>query len=142
MKWDSRPKQKQETTRYAILINKTNRHNSLVARVPASSSVKGGVGYIFGATILTDFITVYLYVKKRTFTNAQTQFTCCHTYIKLVLFRSGCSFFLVFFLFNWKTGGEERRNGSIPMVRPGQIRSDSLITGNLIHIMPFRGESK
>ena len=99
MKWDSRPKQKQDTTRYAILINKTNRHNSLVARVPASSSVKGGVRYIFGATILTDFITVYLYVKKRPFTNAQTQFTCCHTYIKLVLFRSGCSFFSVFFLF-------------------------------------------
>ena len=67
MKWDSRPKQKQDTrhtTRYAILINKTNRHNSLVARVPASSSVKGGVRYIFGATILTNFITVYLYAKK------------------------------------------------------------------------------
>ena len=30
MKWDSRPKQKQNTTRYAILINKTNRHNSHV----------------------------------------------------------------------------------------------------------------
>ena len=100
MKWDSRPKQKQETTRYAILINKTNRHNSLIAGVPASRSVKGGVRYIFGATILTDFITVYLYVKKRPFTNARTQFTCCHTYIKLVPFRSGCSFFSVFFLIN------------------------------------------
>ena len=64
MKWDCRPKQKQDTTRYAILINKTNRHNSLVARVPASSSVKGGVRNIFGATILTNFITVYLYAKK------------------------------------------------------------------------------
>ena len=82
MKWDSRTKQKQDTTRYAILINKTNRHNSLVARVPATSSVKGSVRYIFGATILTNFITVYLYVKKSPFTNAQTQFTCCHTYIK------------------------------------------------------------
>ena len=67
MKWDSQPKQKQDTrhtTRCAILINKTNRHNSLVARVPASSSVKGGVRYIFGATILTNVITVYLYAKK------------------------------------------------------------------------------
>ena len=102
MKWDSRPKQKQDTrhtTRYAILINKTNRHNSLVARVSASSSVNGGVRYTFGATILTNFITVCLYVKKRTIRNAQTQFTCCHTYIKLVLFSSGCSFFSVFFLF-------------------------------------------
>ena len=99
MKWDCRPKQKQDTTRYAILINKTNRHNSLVARVSASSSVNGGVRYTFGATILTNFITVCLYVKKRTIRNAQTQFTCCHTYIKLVLFSSGCSFFSVFFLF-------------------------------------------
>ena len=64
MKWDSRPKQKQNTTRYAILINKTNRHNSHVARVPASSSVKGAVRYIFWACILPNFITVYLYVKK------------------------------------------------------------------------------
>ena len=30
MKGESRPKQKQDTTRYAILINKTNRHNSHV----------------------------------------------------------------------------------------------------------------
>ena len=99
MKWDSRPKQKQNTTRYAILINKTNRHNSHVARVPASSSVKRTVRYIFGASILINFSTVYLCVKKRPFTNAQTQFTCCHTYIKLVLFRSGCSFFSVFYFY-------------------------------------------
>ena len=64
MKGESRPKQKQDTTRYAILINKTNRHNSHVARVPASSSVKGAVRYIFWACILPNFITVYLYVKK------------------------------------------------------------------------------
>jgi len=96
MKWDSRLKQKQDTTRYAI--NKTNRRNSHVARVPASSSVKRAVRYIFGTSILTNFITVYLYVKKRPFTKAQTQFTCCHTYIKLVLFRSGCSFFRCFFI--------------------------------------------
>ena len=82
MKWDSRPKQKQDTTRYAI--NKTNRYNSHVARVPASSSVKGAVRYIFGASILTNFITVYFYVKKRPFTKAQTQFKCCHTYIKFL----------------------------------------------------------
>ena len=48
--------------------NKTNRHNSHVARVPASSSVKRTVRYIiFGASILTNFSTVYLYVKKRPF---------------------------------------------------------------------------
>ena len=64
MKGDSRPKQKQDTTRYAILINKTNRHNSHVAKVPASSSVKGAVRYIFGASLLPNFITVYLYVEK------------------------------------------------------------------------------
>ena len=63
-KGDTRPKQKQDTTRYAILINKTNRHNSHVSRVPASSSVKEAVRYIFGASILPNFITVYLYVKK------------------------------------------------------------------------------
>ena len=62
MKWDSRLKQKQDTTRYTI--NKANRNNSHVARVPASSSVKRAVRYIFGAFILTNFITVYLYVKK------------------------------------------------------------------------------
>ena len=95
MKWESRPKQKQDTTRYAI---KKNKHNSHVARVPASSLVKRAVRYIFGAPFLTNFITVYLYVKKRPFTKAQTQFTCCHTYIKLVLFRSGCSFFRCFFI--------------------------------------------
>ena len=119
MKWDSRPKQKQDTrhtTRYAILINKTNRHNSLVARVPASSSVKGGVRYLFGATILTNFITVYLYAKKRPFTNAQTQFTCCHTYIKLVLFRSGCSFFRCFFFLLLED--EHRQN--VPSGRRGE----------------------
>ena len=82
MKLDSRLKQKQDTTRYTI--NKTNRRNSHVARVPASSSVKRAVRYIFGAPVLTNFITVYLYVKKRPFTKAQTQFTCCHTYIKLI----------------------------------------------------------
>ena len=64
MKGETRPKQKQDTTRYAILINKTNRHNSHVSRVPASSSVKEAVRYIFGASILPNFITVYLYVKK------------------------------------------------------------------------------
>ena len=90
MKWDSRPKQKQNTTRYAILINKTNRHNSHVARVLAYSSVKGAVRCIFGTSILPNYITVYLYVKKRPFTKAQTQFTCCHIY--QVLFRSECSF--------------------------------------------------
>ena len=42
MKWHSQPKQKQNTTRYAILINKTNRHNSHVAKVPAYIPVKGG----------------------------------------------------------------------------------------------------
>ena len=60
MKWDSRLKQKQDTTRYAI--DRTNRCNSHVARVPASSSVKRAVRYIFGTSILTNFITVYLYV--------------------------------------------------------------------------------
>ena len=85
MKWDSRPKQKQDTT-----------------RVPTSSSVKRTVRYIFGASILTNFSTVYLYVKKTPFTKAQTQFTCCHTYIKLVLFRSGCSFFSGFYFYYYK----------------------------------------
>ena len=46
--------------------NKTNRHNSHVARVPATSSVKRAVRYIFGASILTNFSTVHLYVKKKT----------------------------------------------------------------------------
>ena len=67
MKWDSQPKQKQDmrhTTRYAILINETNRHNSLVARVPASSSVKGGVRYLFGATILTNLSQSIFMLKK------------------------------------------------------------------------------
>ena len=75
--------------------NKTNRHNSHVARVPATSSVKRAVRYIFGASILTNFSTVHLYVKKKkkTVYKGTTQFTCCHTYIKLVLLRSGCSFF-------------------------------------------------
>ena len=62
MKWDSRPKQKQNTTRYAILINKTNRQNLHVVRVRASSSVKGAVRCIFGASTLPNFFTVYLYV--------------------------------------------------------------------------------
>ena len=53
MKWDSRLKQKQDTTRHTI--NKTNRHNSHVTRVPASSSVKRAVIYGFGASILTNF---------------------------------------------------------------------------------------
>ena len=97
MKQDSRLKQKQDATTRRYAINKTNRRNSHVARVPASSSVKRAVRYIFGASILTNLITVYLYVKKRPFTKAETQFTCCHTYIKLVLFRSGCSFFRCFF---------------------------------------------
>ena len=79
--------------------NKTNRHNSHVARVPATSSGKRAVRYIFGASILTNFSTVHLYVKKRPFTRAQTQFTCYHTYIKLVLFRSGCSFFSMFYFY-------------------------------------------
>ena len=79
--------------------NKTNRHNSHVARVPASSSVKRTVRYIiFGASILTNFSTVYLYVKKRPFTKAQTQFTCCHTYIKYFL-EAGVRFLLSVFFF-------------------------------------------
>ena len=82
--------------------NKTKRHNLRVARVPTSSSVKRTVPYIFGASILTNFSTVYLYVKKRPFTKAQTQFTCCHTYIKLVLFRSRCSFFSGFYFYYYK----------------------------------------
>ena len=57
MKWDSGLKQKQDTTRYAI--NKTNRRNSHVARVPTSGSVKRALRYIFGTSILTNFITVY-----------------------------------------------------------------------------------
>ena len=114
--------------------NKTNRHNSHVARVPASSSVKRTVRYIiFGASILTNFSTVYLYVKKRPFTKAQTQFTCCHTYIKLALFRSGYSFFSVFYFYYYQktktrktlvAGSEEKRNG---------CHSDSWTTGD-IHV--------
>ena len=120
--------------------NKTNRHNSQVARVPASSCVKRTVRYIFGASSLTNFSWVYLYVKKRPFTKAQTQFTCCHTYIKLVLFRS--AFFSVFYFYHYKktktrktlvAGGEERRNS---------CHSDSWTTGDLTRIMPFRAESK
>ena len=45
--------------------NKTNRRNSHVARVPATSSVKRAVRYIFGTSILTNFSTVHLYVKKK-----------------------------------------------------------------------------
>ena len=64
MKQDSRLKQKQDATTRRYAINKTNRRNSHVARVPPSSSVKRAVRYIFGASILTNLITVYLYVKK------------------------------------------------------------------------------
>ena len=79
MKWDSRLKQKQDTTRYAI--NKTNRHNSHVDRVPASSSVKRTVRYIFGASILTNFSTVYLYVKKNTvYKGTNTIYMLSHIY--------------------------------------------------------------
>ena len=85
------------STEAKVRYNNTNRHNSHVARVPASSS--GAVRYIFGASILTAFNTVCLYVKKRPFTKAQTQFTCCHTYVKLALFRSGYSFFSVFYFY-------------------------------------------
>ena len=120
MKCDSRPKQKQNTTRYAILIKKTNRRNSHVARVPAYSYVKGAVRYIFGASILPNFLTVYLYVKKkRPFTKAQTQFTCFHTYIKCFL-EAGVRFLLSVTKTRktFVAGGEERRNGCIRMVRP------------------------
>ena len=122
--------------------NKTNRHNSHVARVPASSSVKRTVRYIFGASILTNFSTVYLYVKKRPFTKAQTQFTCCHTYIKLVLFRSGCSFFFgVLFLLLLED--EDPQNA-----RSGQRGKEKWLSFRFMdnwrytRIMPFRAESK
>ena len=101
MKWDSRPKQKQNTTRYAILINKTNRHNSHVARVPAYSFVKGSVTCIFGASILPNFITVYLYVKKdRLQGHKHNLHVSCHTYIKCFL-EAGARFLLsvIFFFF-------------------------------------------
>ena len=62
MEWDFRLKQKQDTTRYAI--NKTNRHNSHVARVPASSSVKRAVRYIFGASILPILSQFIIMLKK------------------------------------------------------------------------------
>ena len=87
-KGDSRPKQKQDTTMYAILINKTNRHNSHVARVPASSSVKEAVRYNFGASILPNFITVYLYVKKDYLQTHKHMLS----HIYQVRFSSRCSF--------------------------------------------------
>ena len=90
-KWDSRPKQKQDTTRR---IDKFT-----CCQGPCLQFRKTDCKiYIFGASIITNFSTVYLY-KKRPFTTAQTQFTCCHTCIKLVLFRSGCSFFSVFYFY-------------------------------------------
>ena len=61
--------------------NKTNRYNSHVARVPASSSVKRTVRYIFGASILTNFSTVYLYVKKKTvYKGTNTIYMLSHIY--------------------------------------------------------------
>ena len=82
---------KANSTRYAILINKTNRRNSHVARVPAYSSVKGAVRYIFGASILPNFLTIYLYVKKKTvYKGTNTIYMLSHIYQEL--FRSGCSF--------------------------------------------------
>ena len=126
------------STEAKVRYNNTNRHNSHVARVPASSS--GAVRYIFGASILTAFNTVCLYVKKRPFTKAQTQFTCCHTHISSLCFLgAGVRFFRCFICFTTKTrktfvaGGEERRNG---------CHSDSLTIGDLTRIMPFRAESK
>ena len=122
--------------------NKTNRHNSHVARVPASSSVKRAVRYIFGASILTNLITVYLYVKKRPFTKAETQFTCCQTYIKLVLFISGCSFFRCFFIL-LLLEDEDPQN-----VRSGRRGKEKWLSfrfidiGDLTRIMPFRAECK
>ena len=61
--------------------NKTKRHNSHVARVPASSSVKRTVRYIFEASILTNFSTVYLYVIKKTvYKGTNTIYMLSHTY--------------------------------------------------------------
>ena len=81
--------------------NKTNRHNSHVARVRASSStsVKGAVRYIFGASIFTNFSTVYLYVKKTVYKGTNTIYILSHTYIKIMLFRRGCSFSSVFYFY-------------------------------------------
>ena len=76
---------------------------------------------------------------------AQTQFTCCHTNIKLVLFRSGCSFFL-FFFFILLSLLEDEDQQNVRSRRRGEMRngchSDSLIIGDLTRIMPFRAESK
>ena len=116
LKWDSRPKQEQDTKRYAILINKTNRHNSLVTRVPASSSVKGAVRFILVEPLFSPILPVYFYVKKRPFTKAQTQFKCCHTYIKFL--NVGVHFFRTKNRKTFVAGGERRRNGCIRMVRP------------------------
>ena len=65
MKWDSRPKQKQNTTRYAILINKTNRHNSHVpGSMPTSDfdnilRILLSVGFCRKSESLVKFIDQY-----------------------------------------------------------------------------------
>ena len=90
MKWDSRPKQKQDTTRRIDTIH----------MLPGS--VKGAVRYIFGASILTNFNTVCLYVKKKTvYKRTNTIYMLSHTYIKFMLFRSGCSFFSVLYFYSY-----------------------------------------
>ena len=97
MKWDPRPKQKQNTTRYAILINKRDRHNSHVSRVPAYSSVKGAVRCIFGASILPNFFTVYLYVKKKiVYKGTNTIYILSHIY--QCFLEAGVRFLLSVFL--------------------------------------------
>ena len=53
MKWDSRPKQKQNTTRYAILIKKTNRHNS---HVPGSMRLQVTLTTFFEFYFLWGFV--------------------------------------------------------------------------------------
>ena len=78
MKWDSRLKQKQDTTRYAI--NKKNRHNSHVARVPASSSVKGAVRYIFGVSILPLLSRSIFMLKKTVYKGTNTIYMLSHIY--------------------------------------------------------------
>ena len=97
MKQDSRLKQKQDATTRRYAINKTNRRNSHVARVPASSSVKRAVRYIFGASILTNFSTVYLYVKKKTvYKGTNTIYMLSHIY-QVSAFQKWVFVFSVFF---------------------------------------------
>ena len=55
--------------------------NFKAARVPATSSVKRAVRCIFGACILTNFSTVYLYVKKKTvYEGTNTIYMLSHIY--------------------------------------------------------------